>query len=189
MQDSVPHPPTRKATAADLEALPPHLVGELIDGQLTAMSRPAFRHSRSASILGGLLMNPFDRGIGGPGGWWILDEPELHLGEDVVVPDLAGWRRERVPVFPDVPWSDIAPDWVCEVLSPSTRAHDLGPKRRVYARAGVKHLWLLDPIAQVLEVFELTGEHWLLAVTLHASGSAAVPPFDAVPFPLEALWT
>jgi Uma2 family endonuclease len=185
MQDLAP----RRATYADLEAVPSNMVAELIDGRLTAMPRPASKHARAASILGSILTGPFDRGIGGPGGWWIIDEPELHFGEDVVVPDIAGWRRERMPEFPDVPWFSLAPDWVCEVLSPSTRAHDQGPKRSVYARAGVAHLWQVDPLAQVLEAYALTDGKWLLLDTRVGAGEAALPPFDAVPFPLEAVWS
>jgi Uma2 family endonuclease len=185
MQDLAP----RRATYADLEAVPSNMVAELIDGQLTAMPRPASKHALATSSLGGLLLPPFSRGIGGPGGWWLLFEPELHFGEDVVVPDIAGWRRERMPEFLDVPWFSLVPDWVCEVLSPSTRAHDQGPKRSVYARAGVAHLWQVDPLAQVLEAYALTDGKWLLLDTRVGVSEVALPPFDAVPFSLEALWS
>src|SRR4051812_44978930 len=110
----VPAPP---ATAADLARLPPHVVGEIVDGVLQVSPRPASPHARAASTLQVDLGGPFDRGRGGPGGWWIVVEPELRFGADVVVPDLAGWRRERLPTWPDVPFFTLAPDWVCEVLS------------------------------------------------------------------------
>ncbi|MCL2777658.1 MAG: Uma2 family endonuclease, partial [Polyangiaceae bacterium] len=99
------------ATYADLEALPPNMVGEILHGVLYAFPRPASRHARATSILGGELIAPFDRGKGGPGGWILLDEPELHFGADVLVPDIAGWRRERMPEMPDAPWFALAPDW------------------------------------------------------------------------------
>ncbi len=131
---------------------------------------------------------PFDRGRGGPGGWWILDEPELHFGADVLVPDLAGWRRERMPQFPDAPWTELAPDWVCEVLSPGTRRLDLTDKRRLYAAAGVAHLWFVDPLARTLEAFALRDGAWALIAALKDDEDVQVPPFDAVTFPLSALW-
>ena len=101
----------KRATYADIEALPDHLVGEILDGELHASPRPGLRHAVAATRLTGRLSPPFDDGLGGPGGWWILIEPELHLGEDIVVPDLAGWRRERLPEIPDAPHLELAPDW------------------------------------------------------------------------------
>src|SRR5512142_1943672 len=115
-------PARRNATYDDLLGLPSHVVGELLEGSLVVSPRPASRHARAASGLGGELHGPFQRGRGGPGGWIILDEPELHLGGNVLVPDLAGWRRERMPQLPDVAAFELAPDWVCEVLSASTQA-------------------------------------------------------------------
>src|SRR3990172_8280474 len=141
----------KAATYEDLLAVPDHMVAEILDGDLFAFPRPGFRHARAASTLGGDLQSRFDHPPGGgdtPGGWWILDEPELHLREDIVVPDVAGWRRERVPLLPDAPWFDVAPDWVCEVLSPSTETVDRGRKLRIYAREEVSHLWLLNPRLQ-----------------------------------------
>jgi Uma2 family endonuclease len=123
---------------------------------------PAPRHSRASSHLGGIISPPFDFGQGGPGGWIIIDEPELHLGENVLVPDLAGWRRERVPEFPDEPAWTIAPDWVCEVLSPATGALDRTRKLRIYAQEGVHHAWLIDPALKTLEVFRREGAAWLV---------------------------
>ena len=123
-------PIAKPATYQDLLALPPNVVGEIIAGELLAQPRPGTRHANAASALGEELGPPFRRGRGGPGGWIFLDEPELHFGEDVVVPDLAGWRRSRMPELPDLPYLDLAPDWICEVLSPSTVRVDRVLKRR-----------------------------------------------------------
>src|SRR5206468_11525374 len=134
----------RPATYQDLLALPEHVVGEIIGGELIVSPRPGPRHAVAASVLGGELVPPYHSGRGGPGGWWILFEPELHLGDDVLVPDLAGWRRERMPAVPDVPFFTLAPDCLCEVTSPATRALDRVRKMPIYARERVGHLWLLD---------------------------------------------
>ena len=151
-----------RATYSDVLNAPPNMVAELFDGVLSTMPRPRPRHSIAASVLGGIINPAFHRGAGGPGGWWILGEPELHLGEDVAVPDMAGWRREHMPKPPETAWFDLPPDWACEVLSPSTLRIDRGIKRELYARHGVAHLWHVDPETGVLEVFELTGGKWLL---------------------------
>ncbi len=179
---------TRRATYADLEAAPPNMVAELIDGKLVTMPRPAPRNMNAGSGLGYFLQGPFHRGIGGPGGWWIIDEPEIHLAEDVVVPDLAGWRRERMPELPSIAFFPIAPDWICEVLSPSTARYDRGAKRDIYARHGVSHYWLLDPAQKLLEAFDLAGDKWLLQRTYRDGDTVAMPPFDAAPFALAQLW-
>ena len=126
-------------------AVPDHLVAEIIDGELYTSPRPSLPHADASSGLGGDLIGPFDRGRGGPGGWWILYEPELHLGPDIIVPDLAGWRRSRLPAVPREPYLTMAPDWVRETISPSTESLDRGKKLRVYAREGVGHLWLPNP--------------------------------------------
>lgn len=184
------HAPTVRhpATYQDVLDAPEHMVAELIGGALHLHPRPAPRHARSSSILGAELVTPYDRGRGGPGGWWILDEPELHLGPDVLVPDLAGWRRERMPALPETAWFELAPDWACEVLSPSTRAVDLTDKRRLYAAAGVGHLWFVDPLARTLEAFSLAGGAWTLVAALRDAEDVRVAPFDAITFPLSALW-
>jgi len=173
---------SREATYADLERVPDHLVAEILDGELIASPRPASRHARASSVLTGDLLPVFDGPAGGdrPGGWWILDEPELHLGRDVVVPDLAGWRRERMPAMADVAAFELPPDWACEVVSPSTGRIDRGRKRRIYARSGVMHLWLLDPIERVLEVFRLAGELWTLVATFEGDGRIRAEPFEAI---------
>ena len=167
---------------------PPHQVAEVVDGVLYTSPRPAAPHALATSRLGGEIGPPFDRGRGGPGGWWIVDEPELHVGEDILVPDLAGWRRERMPDYPRAAYFTLPPDWACEVLSPSTRKLDLHGKRPVYARVGVRHLWLIDPIDRTLEAFELHQARWLLIATLRDDDPVAIPPFDAVTFNLGDLW-
>ncbi|HEY5955903.1 MAG TPA: Uma2 family endonuclease, partial [Polyangiaceae bacterium] len=150
-------PAVRHATYEDLVDVPSHLVAELINGQLITSPRPAPPHALAATSLSGELHGPFDRGRGGPGGWVILYEPELHLNGDALVPDLAGWRRERMPVLPPTSAFELAPDWVCEVLSPSTAAIDRTAKVPIYAREAVSHVWLIDPLAQTLEVLRLDG--------------------------------
>ena len=180
--------PVRKnATYADLEALPENAVGELIEGELYVSPRPASLHSRAASRLGTVL-GPFDGGTGGPGGWIILDEPELHFGSRVLVPDLAGWRRERMPELPDVSFFELPPDWVCEVLSPSTERLDRVKKLPIYAEVGVRHAWLAAPLVKTLEVYRLdaTGR-WLLLGT-HTDGHVRSEPFEAIEFDVSALW-
>ncbi len=130
----------------------------------------------------------FQRGRGGPGGWWILDEPELHFADDILVPDLAGWRRERMPESPTGAFSQLAPDWVCEVLSSSTARIDRVLKVALYAREGVGHVWLVDPIAQTLEVLQLEGASGLLAASFGGSCTVRAEPFDAIELDLGALW-
>ena len=181
--------PERTATYADLAAVPSHLVAEIIAGRLVTHPRPAPRHALSNSVLGRLLGQAFDRkGASGPGGWWLLDEPELHLGHDILVPDIAGWRVERMPQLPDAAWFGLVPDWACEVLSPSTTRHDRGEKRDIYAEHGVRHLWHVDPDARILEVFALETGRWTLLRTYRDDDQVAAAPFDAVPFALGLLW-
>ena len=178
----------RKATYADIEALPDNLVGELLDGELVVSPRPRIRHGIAGSALGMLLGGPFQFGRGGPGGWWVLDEPELHLGPDVLVPDLAGWRRERMPSPPDVVGVELPPDWVAEVVSPSTARYDRVVKLRIYARAGVSHAWLLDPAARTLEIFERAGPAWTRVGAWMGDEQVRAVPFEAVELALSDLW-
>lgn len=176
-------------TYEDLFAIPEHHIGQIVEGVLYAHPRPAMRHARAASVLGSDLGGPFDRGRGGPGGWLILMEPELHFGADVVVPDVAGWRRERMPEMPDGAFATVAPDWVCEVLSPGTSKVDRGPKRRVYARESVRHLWFVDPTDKTVEVFRLEGGSYLLVQSFEDDVVARLEPFDAIELELAALWS
>ncbi len=177
-----------RATYEDLLDVPANLVAELIDGVLHTSPRPASRHARAASRLGVDLGGPFDRGRGGPGGWIILDEPELHLGGDALVPDLAGWRRTRMPELPDTAAFTLAPDWVCEVLSPSTAALDRAEKLPIYAREGVGFAWLIDPVAKLLEAFRLDGGRWVVLGTWRDEARVRVEPFEAIEVELAALW-
>ncbi len=177
-----------RATYQDVLDAPEHMVAEIIAGTLYTQPRPAMPHARASSAIGGEIYGPFDRGRGGPGGWWIIDEPELHLGEDILVPDLAGWRRETMPEIPDAAYCTVVPDWVCEVLSPSTRRIDLHEKRPIYARENVRHLWFVDPVARDLEAFELRKGEWVLIATAKDDDPVSVPPFDAITFNLGDLW-
>ncbi|MBN8230264.1 Uma2 family endonuclease [Corallococcus macrosporus] len=180
---------TRKpATYADLEALPPNQVGEIVNGELHASPRPASPHAFAAMQLSTDLNNPFGRGRGGPGGWHFLFEPELHLGKDVLVPDIAGWRQERMAKMPDVVGFTMAPDWLCEVLSPSTSRLDRVRKLPIYAREGVKHVWLVDPLQRTLEVFRLEGGHYLLLGTHEDAETVHAEPFEALALELRVLW-
>ena len=182
-------PARRIARYEDILALPEHLVGEILEGALHTHPRPAPRHALTYSVLGFAIGAPFHGGVGGPGGWWIIDEPEIHLGPDVLVPDIAGWRRERLPELPQTAWFDLAPDWVCEILSPATARTDRAVKMPIYAREGVPHLWLVDPDARTLEAYRLQDNgHWLLLSTLNEDDPVRQPPFEAVSFPLGSLW-
>jgi Uma2 family endonuclease len=180
--------PKRRATYDDLLTVPDTMVAELVDGELFASPRPAVRHARVASALGGEIFGPFDKGSGGPGGWWLLDEPELHFGEDVLVPDIAGWRRERLPHLPDTAAISLAPDWVCEVISPSTERLDRSRKLGVYVREGVGHAWLINPVARTLEVYRRSESGWLMIATHADDARVRTEPFDALELDLLVLW-
>jgi Uma2 family endonuclease len=181
-------PAKRRATYEDLLAVPKHLVAEIINGTLVTMPRPASLHARASSRLGAELDGPFDRGRGGPGGWILLDEPELHLHGDVLVPDLAGWRRERMPELPDASAFELAPDWICEVLSPSTAATDRAEKLPIYAREQVGHVWLVDPIAKTLEACHLESGRWVLLGAWRDDTKVRAAPFEAFELELAGLW-
>jgi len=190
MMRPVPRVPPfeREATYEDLEKLPDLYVAEIVGGELHASPRPAFPHARAGSRLGMVLGPPFDRGDGGPGGWFIIFEPELHLGRDVLVPDLAGWRHTRMPVFPDTAFTTLAPDWICEVLSPSTERLDRDRKLRVYARERVPHAWLVDPLERRLEVLRLDDGSWCTMAVHTGTAVVRAEPFDDIELELAALW-
>ena len=184
-------PEEKRATYQDVLDAPPDMVAEVVGGALYTHPRPAMPHARASSRLGAMLNLPFDSdrsSLSGPGGWWIVDEPELHLGEDIVVPDLAGWRRENMPEFPVAAYCSQAPDWACEVLSQSTRALDTGPKQAIYAREGVAHLWFVDPDARTLAAFALRGGRYALIGECAEDEAVSLPPFDAIEFSLADLW-
>jgi len=180
-------PVKRRATYDDLLQVPDHRVAEIVDGDLYVSPRPGSRPTLAASVLGFELVSRFSPGRG-TGDWWILFGPELHFGDDVLVPDLAGWRRGRMPEFPDIAFFTLAPDWVCEVVSPTTEPLDRAKKMPVYARENVSHLWLVNPMVRTLEVYRLAEGRWLVLGT-HEGGARVRPePFDAVELDLAPLW-
>jgi Putative restriction endonuclease len=176
------------ATYDDLFALPTGLTGQIVFGMLHAHPRPALDHANAASALGAGLDGPFRRSKGGPGGWIILDKPEIHVASDIVVPDLAGWRKARVAELPRTSFVTIAPDWVCEVLSPSTAAFDRGDKLNIYARDLIAHVWFIDPVARSLEVLALDGPTYRVHDVLSGNKLIRAIPFDAAELDLGALW-
>ncbi len=179
----------KPATYADLERVPSHLVAEILFGHLVTHPRPVPRHGAAAVSLVDELTGPFQKGRGGgPGGWVFVAEPELHLGPHVAVPDIAGWRKDRLVGAVEKAWIEVAPDWVCEILSPSTEKSDRGDKRRIYALYGVEHLWHLDPRTHLLEVFRRQNKDWLLTDTFQDEEPVTAPPFDAITSSLGVLW-
>jgi Uma2 family endonuclease len=179
----------RPATYDDLLQVPEHLVAEIVDGELITSPRPAPRHAHVGAALLSAIHNPFHQGQGGPGGWWILFEPELHVKNDVLVPDIAGWRRERLPALPDTAFFTTAPDWLCEILSPSTEQLDRARKMRIYARERVKNVWLVHPVQRTLEVYGLVSGVWAPSATHRDDDVASIEPFDGTPLELTRLWT
>ena len=177
----------KRATYEDVLNAPEDKVAEILDGELVLSPRPAPRHTVAASRLGRIL-GPYDDDPGGPGGWWILDEPELHFGDVIAVPDLAGWRRERMPAVPDEAFFTLAPDWVCEVLSPSTERVDRGKKLKAYAAAGVTHAWLVKPSDRTLEVLRLREGAWTIVTVWEDTAVVRAEPFDAIELELGRLW-
>jgi Uma2 family endonuclease len=178
----------KRATYEDVLNAPENKVAEILDGELVLSPRPAPRHSLAHTRLIGALDAPFDNGVGGPGGWWILTEPELHFRENVLVPDLAGWRRDRLPHMPDEAFFSLSPDWVCEVLSPSTERIDRSRKLRIYAEAGVAHAWLVQPSHRTLEVLRLREGAWTIVGVWEDAALVRAEPFEAVELELGRLW-
>jgi Uma2 family endonuclease len=178
----------RRATYEDVLNAPKNKVAEIVDGELLTQPRPASLHARASSRLGAELDGPFDQGRGGPGGWIILDEPELHLHADILVPDLGGWRRQRMPELPDTAAFELAPDWVCEVLSTSTAAIDRARKMPIYAREQVGHIWLVDPVVKTLEAYRLEGGRWSLLGAWEGDAHVRAEPFDSMELELGRLW-
>jgi Uma2 family endonuclease len=179
----------RPASYADLLAAPDHVVAEILDGELVTSPRPGAPHAYAAGKVFRDINGRFDGPPGGAGGgWWILFEPELHLGTDIVVPDLGGWRHERMPVFPNVAFFDLAPDWVCEVASPGTVRMDRAVKLGIYARERVGHVWLVDALARTLEVFRREGERWVVAAVHSGSDVLTAEPFETLQIELARWW-
>ena len=183
-----PTPLKKDATYGDLLRLPENVTGQIIDGDLYVMPRPAPRHVVAEGALHFLLAGPLQFGSGGgPGGWWILPEPEVHMGSHVVVPDLAGWRKSRLTP-PTQGQFTLAPDWVCEILSPSTQAFDHKKKRRVYAEQKVPHLWFVDPLGRTIDVLRLAGDLYSIVDTFGGDDKARIEPFDVIELDLSLLW-
>jgi Uma2 family endonuclease len=178
----------RPATWRDLVDLPDGLVGEVVAGEILVTPRPAAPHMFSSSSIGAVLFDPFGRGIGGPGGWVILDEPWLLFGEDLRIADLAGWRRERLPRLPRQGPLTVRPDWLCEVLSPSTESEDRTAKLALYARAAVGHVWLVNPLGRTLEVYRRADQNWLLVGSHRDDARVRAEPFDAIEIDLSLFW-
>jgi Uma2 family endonuclease len=183
-------PKRKRAGYQDVLEAPDHMVAEVVEGELYLSPRPSKPHAFASSVLGGELGGPFGRGKGGPGGWIILDEPELHLGKEpaILVPDLAGWRASRAPMAGDEPYFVVVPDWVCEVISPRTGRLDRIKKLPAYVSAGVGHAWLVDPLQRTLEVFRNESGRWTLLSTHAEDAKVRAEPFDAVELELGALW-
>lgn len=185
---STPAKLNRPATYQDIFNLPDNVVGEILDGELFVSPRPSPKHSAASTGIAGQVHGPFQSGQGGPGGWWILIEPELHLGKDILVPDLAGWKKSRLPSLPDGAYFELSPDWVCEVLSPSNARLDRVKKVPAYAAHGISHLWLVDPIARTVDVFKLENRRWSLIQTFADKDKMRAEPFEAVEIGLSTVW-
>jgi len=178
----------KKASYEDLFAVPETMTGEIIDGELIVSPRPSRRHSEAASSLVGEIVPPYKFGRGGPGGWIIQHEPEIAFATDILVPDLAGWRRERFPVEEGHNWISVAPDWVCEVLSPSTFRRDKIQKMRIYGQHQVAYAWLIDPESKILEAYALEGQRWVVLGVYGEGETIRVPPFEEIDIDLSNLW-
>jgi Uma2 family endonuclease len=187
---STTKPSARPPTLADLDALPPGIVGEIIEGVLYTMTKPRSRHQRTGTGIGGDLRGPFDLGRGGPGGWWIIAEPGIELPNDTkeISPDVAGWRRERMPELPVDDPIRIVPDWVCEILSKPTRRHDQLVKLPYYAKVGVAYAWVVDLEARVLTAYRLEGGAWRVIGAYSDETEARIEPFDVVPLNVADWW-
>jgi Uma2 family endonuclease len=182
-------PSIKPPTLADLDALPAGIVGEIIEGVLYTMTKPRARHQRTTTRIGSGVGDPFDIGRGGPGGWWIIAEPGIELpNTPEIAPDVAGWRRDRMPELPVNESIRVVPDWVCEILSPTTRRHDLEVKRPYYAKVGVSYHWLVDIEARVLTAHQLESSDWRIIGTYSDETEARIPPFDAVPLNVASWW-
>lgn len=178
---------TKSVTYQDLFDLPEYKVGEIVEGELYASPRPSGRHGLSTIVLAHELVGPFQLGRNGPGGWWILIEPEVHFGENVLVPDLAAWRKDRLGDV-GATFFTTPPDWICEILSPSTARLDRIRKMPLYAREGVQHAWLIDPIDRTLETFVRTGDAWRTVRGYEETEMVRAPPFEDVEIDLSILW-
>jgi Uma2 family endonuclease len=182
-------PAKKEATYDDLYRIPEHMTGQIIDGELIVTPRPAWRHSRAASSLTGEILPTYQFGRGGPGGWIIVGEPEIHFGNNVIVPDLAGWRRERIFIHPDEHRITVIPDWVCEILSPSTARIVKVKKMRIFAQYEVPFAWIIDPAQLTLEVLRLESGKWLIQGVYAENEKVRAEPFEEVEIDLANLWS
>lgn len=173
------------ATYADIDALPPHITGQIVAGELLTSRRNHWPAMRADSVLAGLLGAAFDLGLTGPGGWHIYNRPGLYLGDDVLVPSIAAWRR---PMRPPGQRLEHPPDWICEVLSPATALAMRNKTLPAYARLGVQHAWLVDPGRYCVEVYENRAGAWVLLTVEAGNGELRAAPFDAVGISLKAIW-
>lgn len=181
-------PVRKRATYDDLYNLPANMTGEIIDGELIASPRPSRMHVNASSILGGELIPPYRFGKGGPGGWIILVEPEIAFGDNIIVPDLAGWKIERFPAVEDHNWISVAPDWVCEIVSPGTASIDRVRKMGLYAMHRVPYYWIIDPISKTLEVFENENSKWSVIGSFEGNAKVNAWPFHEIELNLSSLW-
>jgi len=182
-------PAIRRATYEALYSIPENMVGEIINGELIVTPRPSRKHTLAASRLGYEIGPSYDFGRGGgPGGWIIIIEPEVSFGEDILVPDLAGWRKERFPMEEPHNWISAAPDWACEVLSPGTAQADRTEKMPIYAQYQVAHVWLIEPILKTLEIFKLESGRWVLSGAYAKTARVRAEPFLEVELDLGLLW-
>ena len=177
-----------KATYEDLYTIPENMTGEIIDGEMSVTPRPSARHIYSGTRFGSVLVAGYDFGSGGPGGWIILDEPEISFGEDILVPDLAGWKKERFSVSEEHNWISVVPDWVCEIISPGTVRKDRIQKMPIYGRHDVPYVWLIDPIAKSLEIFRLESGRWTVAGLYAENDKVRAEPFEQMEINLADLW-
>ncbi len=180
--------PVGTATYQDILDAPEDVTAEIIYGALQTHPKPAPRHAHVGSSLGHEIVGPFHKGRGGPGGWLILGEVEVQFGTDILVPDISGWRRERIPHLPETNWIETTPDWICEIHSPSTKKLDQIDKSEIYADFGVKHLWFVDPELRTLVAYENRDGMWTTIATLKDDDPVCVAPFDAITFALDDLW-
>ena len=179
----------KSPTLADLDALPASVKGEIIDGVLYTMTRPRAVHQRTALDVGSDLRDPFQRGRGGPGGWWILPEPGIELpNTPEIAPDVAGWKLARLPILPNDEPIRVVPDWVCEILSPSTRRHDLLVKKPYYAKIGVPHHWLIDREARTITAYRLESGRWSELGVFGDERDARIEPFEDAALDIASWW-
>jgi Uma2 family endonuclease len=181
-------PVKKEATYEDLYSIPENMTGEIIEGELIVTPRPARRHIEVASSLGGELVPPYRFGRGGPGGWLIYDEPEIHFGKNVIVPDLAGWKSERLSTTAEEHCFTVPPDWVCEILSPGTARTDRVKKMRIFAAYNVPYAWIVDPMLMILEVFKLESGNWVVRGLYAENEKVRAEPFEELEIDLRNLW-